>query len=310
MIRSRQYPDLAISLEEGGLCLVKSHGSVDKKPTIIVKEFDDELFTPDFINRSVNDRNKLLGVIKEALNELPSSRNKRISLVLPDIVSRVFMLEFDEVPGKQDELEHLIRFKLKKIIPFDMDSAVFSYNWFKEGDRFIFIVAVMHKPVIHQLEEIFHELDLHCGLIDTKTNNLLNLYTGIKTSYSRISLVVSVFKEYMSILLLKDDTIVLYRGKSIAVRNKKAIVNREILQSVLYWYDRLKGDDLPEIYVIDNQPGLKLEDIKSEYGLLRVHEEVLKRLINKFGVEDYVSDSFSQTSVLAAISASLRSYLK
>ena len=48
--------------------------------------------------------------------------------MLPDAAVRVMLLDFEALPAKHDEAEGVIRFRLKKSLPFDVDKAKVSYH--------------------------------------------------------------------------------------------------------------------------------------------------------------------------------------
>ena len=49
-------------------------------------------------------------------------------MVLPDTVVRVFVLDFDTLPAKAAEAIPVLRFRLRKMVPFDVEHAGVSYQ--------------------------------------------------------------------------------------------------------------------------------------------------------------------------------------
>ncbi len=47
--------------------------------------------------------------------------------MLPDNSVRIAVLDFDNLPDKEDERRPLINFRLRKSVPFDIDEAALSY---------------------------------------------------------------------------------------------------------------------------------------------------------------------------------------
>ena len=54
-------------------------------------------------------------------------RKRRAALILPDYCARVAVLDFDTFPTDPDEQLALVRFRMKKSVPFEVDSAMVSY---------------------------------------------------------------------------------------------------------------------------------------------------------------------------------------
>jgi type IV pilus assembly protein PilM len=65
--------------------------------------------------------------IRSALGQV-SPRTRSVSVVLPDTVVRVFVLDFDTMPAKTEEALSVLRFRLRKMVPFDVEHAGVSYQ--------------------------------------------------------------------------------------------------------------------------------------------------------------------------------------
>ena len=53
---------------------------------------------------------------------------RAVTLVLPDTAVRVFVLDFDSLPAKAAEVIPVLRFRLRKMVPFDVEQAGVSYQ--------------------------------------------------------------------------------------------------------------------------------------------------------------------------------------
>ena len=56
---------------------------------------------------------------------------KPAALILPDYCARVSVLEFETLPAKREEQLALVRFRLKKTVPFDIDSAAVNFHAYR-----------------------------------------------------------------------------------------------------------------------------------------------------------------------------------
>ena len=57
-----------------------------------------------------------------------SPRTRAVTLVVPDTSVRVFVLDFDSLPNKAAEVVPVLRFRLRKMVPFDVEHAGVSYQ--------------------------------------------------------------------------------------------------------------------------------------------------------------------------------------
>src|SRR3990172_4819218 len=89
-------------------------GAVEVSP---VRE---NLIRPDEVRQAMAGCLESLGRIGSAQS---SPRTVDIALVIPDQAARVFFLDFDEFPAPPAQAIPLIRRKLKKSVPFDIDTS-------------------------------------------------------------------------------------------------------------------------------------------------------------------------------------------
>ncbi len=107
-----------------------------------------------------------------------ASRRRRAALILPDFCARVAVLDFDQFPSDAAEQASLVRFRMKKSIPFDVDSAQVSYYVQSRGGagrKFEVVAAVAPLEIIARYEAAFRSAGFEPGLVITSTLAALNL---------------------------------------------------------------------------------------------------------------------------------------
>jgi type IV pilus assembly protein PilM len=55
------------------------------------------------------------------------ARDEDVTLILPDTVIRVFVQHFEDFPRSAEEAEPMLRWKLKKSVPFEADETLISF---------------------------------------------------------------------------------------------------------------------------------------------------------------------------------------
>jgi type IV pilus assembly protein PilM len=90
--------------------------------------------------------------IRAALDGL-SMRTRAITLVVPDTVVRVFVLDFDSLPSKTAEVYPVLRFRLRKMVPFDVEHAGVSHQVLKQDkNECKVLAAILPGPVLTEYE--------------------------------------------------------------------------------------------------------------------------------------------------------------
>ena len=90
--------------------------------------------------------------IRSALAQV-APRSHAVTLILPDTLVRVFMLDFDSLPAKPAEALSVVRFRLRKMAPFDVEPAGVSFQVLARGDAECkTIAAVIPGPILAEYE--------------------------------------------------------------------------------------------------------------------------------------------------------------
>src|SRR5277367_4127579 len=84
-------------------------------------------------------------------------RVKSVTVVVPDPAVRVFVLDFDTLPARRDEALPVLRFRLRKSVPFDVETAGISYQVLSEGSsrletQWKVLAAIIPGPVLAEYE--------------------------------------------------------------------------------------------------------------------------------------------------------------
>ncbi len=102
-----------------------------------------------------------------------SGRRKRgAALILPSNAVRLAVLDFETFPGKEEERLQLVRFRLRRTLPFDVDSAAISYQ-VQTGSKVV--VAVAPAEVITHYEAPFRAANLEPGFVTCSPLAVLEL---------------------------------------------------------------------------------------------------------------------------------------
>jgi type IV pilus assembly protein PilM len=112
----------------------------------------------------VLDSSSLAGAIEDALGAV-SGRSREVCAVLPDAAVRVVLLDFDSLPENRDEALGVIRFRLRKSLPFDPDRAVVSYHALRDNGTVNVVTAVALSTVVAEYEAAFQQAGYSPGVI-------------------------------------------------------------------------------------------------------------------------------------------------
>lgn len=94
------------------------------------------------------------------------SKRPSAALVIPDYAVRMVTLDFDEFPANEEERLALLRFRLRKSVPFPIDEAQVSYSiQFQREQHVDVLVVVIARPILGEYESIFVEAGYRLGMV-------------------------------------------------------------------------------------------------------------------------------------------------
>lgn len=160
---------------------------------------------PDLIEANLRERSRTLAAIRETLGSV-AGRSRDVIAVLPDTVVRVVLLDFDTLPSKREEAEGVVRFRLKKSLPFDVDKAKISYHSQPSPNGLRLVAAVALNSVIEDYESVFREAGYFPGVVLPSMLAALGAANG-----DRPTMVVKVDARTTSIAILDKQQLLLFR---------------------------------------------------------------------------------------------------
>jgi type IV pilus assembly protein PilM len=94
-----------------------------------------------------------------------AGKSRDVIVVLPDVAIRVMLLDFETLPAKPDEIEPVIRFRLKKSLPFDVEQAALSYEVTRSNGNVTAVAAVSPREIIEEYEKAFRDAGFEPGVV-------------------------------------------------------------------------------------------------------------------------------------------------
>jgi type IV pilus assembly protein PilM len=107
-----------------------------------------------------------------------AGKSRDVIVVLPDVAIRVMLLDFETLPAKPDEIEPVIRFRLKKSLPFDVEQAALSYEVTRSNGNVMAVAAVSPREIIEEYEKAFRDAGFEPGVVMPSSLAALGLVDG------------------------------------------------------------------------------------------------------------------------------------
>jgi type IV pilus assembly protein PilM len=199
---------------------------------------------------NIADPERFRQALRGALERAGILGGARVALVLPDTAARVALVPAVEVPArrrKASEMDELLRFRLRKSIPFEVREARLAYASPRESASATILVATAFDPVIAQYEDTFRSLGLEPGLVEIA--GLALIRAAFPPPSRGDGLLVNWDEGYVTLVLARDGWPVLLRTLSGAAAATPADVVREVGSTLIYYRERLGGAGISTAFV-------------------------------------------------------------
>jgi type IV pilus assembly protein PilM len=117
------------------------------------------------------------------------ARDEDVALILPDTVIRVFVQHFEDFPRSKNEAVPMLRWKLKKSVPFEADETLISYMRQAPRESGIDVVTALARlRIIREYESLVEGVGLHPGVVLSSSLDAISLLEDEKpTLLARVS---------------------------------------------------------------------------------------------------------------------------
>lgn len=256
--KNRARPRLACEISADRVLAARVDDHWNGIEVYAAQDLHEGVVVPDLTELNVLQRQTLSHAVEDVLGCV-GGRTRDVTAVLPDAVVRVALLDFETLPPKREEADAVVRFRLKKSLPFDVDKARVSYHAQTAGAGLKLIAAVALTSVIEEYEAAFRDAGYTPGIV---MPSMLGALGAVDASLP--TMVVKVDPTTTSIAILDKEQLLLFR----TLENTRGIhmtgeqLAEEVYPSVVFFQDTYRST-IEQIYVAGTHNG---EDSLSTLG--------------------------------------------
>jgi type IV pilus assembly protein PilM len=188
---------------------------------------------PDLTENNLRERTSVVKALRESLDGV-GGRSRDIIAILPDAAVRVVLLDFETLPDNREEAEGVVRFRLRKSLPFDVDKAMVSYQAQVADSGTRVVAAVALNSVVQDYEAAFRDAGFSPGIV---LPSMLAALGG--ASAKQPTLVVKVDARTTSIAILDKEHLLLFRtlenARGVTISGEQ--LAEDIYPSVVFFQD-------------------------------------------------------------------------
>jgi type IV pilus assembly protein PilM len=151
-------PRLAVEVRAEGVVAARAEDAVALLTAVARADVAEGAIVPGLKPGNIIDKTAVTAAVRRALDAVAGTGRERlrdVTVVVPDSAVRVLFVDFDQLPSKAAEALPVVRFRLKKLLPFDADDAMVSYQVMSSQKDSVKLLAVaMPKAVLEEYESV------------------------------------------------------------------------------------------------------------------------------------------------------------
>ena len=166
-----------------------------------------------------------------------AGRHRDVAVVVPDASFRMALLELDVLPERPEEADTLVRLRLRKSLPFDVEKARVRWQAQKVNGATTVLAAAILTAVLEEYESIVREAGYNPGLV------LPSMLACMRVADANVpTLLIKIDPTTTSIAIMNSFAVVLIRilNRAIGQRVKSTQLVNEVHSSLMFFQDTYK----------------------------------------------------------------------
>ena len=234
-LHAMPHPSLVVEIAPGHVAAARwgsGHGDLED---VVVESLPAGSVMPSPVDSNITQPDAVRGALRRVFNRIPV-RGGAVAVLVPDPVVRVFILPFENLPRRADEALPLLRWRLKKSVPFDVDETVVS--WMRQPARdgsLELVTAVARQRIVREYEEIVESAGAPIGVLLSSTLAALPLLEE-----RGATLLVRLSGRSLTSVIVRGSNLCVYRSIDMpadASLLEPQIVLDEVFPAIAYYQD-------------------------------------------------------------------------
>jgi type IV pilus assembly protein PilM len=280
-------PSLAFEVSEAGIAAAR----IGRKAEIAFQPVKPGTLSVSPLHDNVMLADELAIAVRTLAPQTGQRKRRDAVLILPDYCVRTSVLDFDDFPSDTKQQLSLVRFRMKRSLPFDIENAAVSYYAQPAAKKkFDVVVSVTPIEIVARYEAPFRAAGLNPGIVTTSALSALNL---VKEEVPTV--VAKLGGKVLTILVIEHNVLKLVRSIELSSRDLDEI-GAHVYPTFVYVEDNLNtraeklllcgfGDLLgPARQRFVQELQVEVEAVQTAAGPVREHEAGLLGHLAGMGV--------------------------
>ncbi|MGD0442558.1 MAG: hypothetical protein ABSA39_01355 [Edaphobacter sp.] len=225
-------PRLAVEVRTDSIVAARAEDAAAVLTAVSRADVPEGALVPGLKPGNILDTPAVTAALRKVLDAVAGTGRERlrdVTVIVPDSAVRVLFVDFDQLPSKAAEALPVVRFRLKKLLPFDADDAMVSYQVMSSEKGAVKLLAIaMPKTVLEEYESAVVAAGYLPGAVLPST---LAALAGLDEAPSPV-LMVNAGMGAVTTAIAQGETLLLHRSFDLAVDAAVPPVTHSVLPLV------------------------------------------------------------------------------
>ena len=223
---------MAFEVSEAGIAVAR----IGSKAELEFRPLKPGVLAVSPLKENVVDPDEFAMTVRRLAAGQGTRKRKDAALILPDFSARIAVIDFDEFPTDAKEQLALVKFRLKRSVPFDVESAAVGY--FPQpgvNKRCDVLVVMAPLEIVARYEAPFRSAGMNPGFVTTSSMAALEL-----APEAGLSVMAKITGQVLTVVVRDKSAIKLVRCVEVASQELEDIA-AVLLPTFVYVEDNLSG---------------------------------------------------------------------
>ena len=206
-LQTMPHPSVVVEIAEPYVAVARWAGKSGQLEELAVEPLPAGAVMPSTLETNVAQPESVRTALRRLFSRV-SIAGVPVALIVPDLVVRVLILPFDNLPRRSREALPLLKWRLKKSVPFDVDETTIS--WMRQTGRegaLEIVTAVSRQPIVREYETLIESLGGRVGVVLGSTLATLPLLKELGST-----LLVRLCGRTLSTVVVSGESLCVYRS--------------------------------------------------------------------------------------------------
>ncbi len=234
-LHAMPHPALVVEIAAGHVAAARWGASRGSLESYAAEPLPGGSVMPSPVETNVTQPDAVREGLRRVFGRLPH-RGAPLALLVPDMAVRVFVLPFENLPRKAQDALPLLRWRLKKSVPFDVDETTVS--WMRQAGRdgsLEVVTAIARRRILREYEELLESVGIRPGVVLSSSLATLPLL-----GESGATLLARLCGSTLTTVVVQGESLCVYRSTELSAGPRQfdaQAVLDEVFPAVAYFQD-------------------------------------------------------------------------